>query len=452
MNTPTPTLALTALLLTGTPALAQIERETTDGPQASQRRESRTTPTWDSIDRVLAAEERGGFAGTVLLIRDGEVFLNEAYGLADRENNTPNTPDTIFALGSTPIDFTNVAVLQLLAAGKLDLDDPISAYFDDMPDDRGFMTLADIRNSSSGLPDFPFIRGVDADEDHGELSRDEFIERVRTAKLHRTPGTGDEHSHFAWGILAAVIEIVSGQTYEDYVQQHILTPAGMTRTGANGQAFPGETVAVGYGYKSWGPVNTPPQWGPTSWLVKGSGGMVGTTGDLFRFHQAIDRGDLIPQPVMRLYPEQGFYANGDMYGFETWYNYGPGDRFYINCNSSNPMNPRTGYNMEPIAESLAQLVADRPPARFSIGIAFGLEDTGQGEKLVAARVIKGSPADEAGLKQNDVLVSANGTPFDLDDPLAALRPGTVNGDTLLLVVTRGGQQLRLTLNPTPRDP
>ncbi|QKK07954.1 MAG: serine hydrolase [Planctomycetota bacterium] len=401
-------------------------------------------PSWDTIEQVIERDVGRGFSGSVLLIRDGEVFLEEGYGLADRERGRPNLPDTIYALGSTPIDFTHVAILQLLDAGKLDLDDPVSKFFDDIPADKRAITINHLRTGRSGLPDFQSIPGVDADPDHSPLSRDEFIQRFRDAKLLFKPGTDNEHSHFAWSLLGAVVEVASGQSYQTYIQNHVLNPAGMSRTGFFGQEFPGESVALGYGSRTSGRINSPPYWGDTSWLVMGSGGMVGTTGDLRKFHLAIDRGDLIPDMVMHHFPSRGVYANGDMYGFETVFNYGGDNLFYVNCNSCDMM---SGYSIEHLAAQLEQLCTNRPPARFSIGIAFGLE----GDTLVAAEVFPGTPAERAGLKAGDVLISANDTPFDIDDPLDAIRGGIEFGNTLLFTIKRGATTHELTVRPTPRE-
>ncbi|GJM19612.1 MAG: hypothetical protein DHS20C14_18250 [Phycisphaeraceae bacterium] len=405
-------------------------------------------PTWGGIEGVIAAEEAKGFAGAVLLIRDGEVFLNKGYGLADRERGIPNTPDTIFALGSTPIDFTHVAILQLLDEGKLDLADPITKYFDGFEGGHARITLEHLRSGRSGLPDFPNDPALDESPDHSPLARDAFIERTRHAELRFLPGTGREHSHWAWGVLAGVVEVASGQTYPEYVREHILGPAGMTRTGCHGDAFEGETAAIGYGFRSWGEINSPPHWGATSWLVMGSGGMVGTTGDLYKFHTAIDTGVLLSEGVVELYPSSGVYANGNMYGFETMYNYGPGDRFYVNCNTSNPMSQTDGYALEPLGLAFEELVTDFPTARYSIGITFGLEEGPEGDVIAAVEVPAGRPAHDAGLRSGDVLISANGTPFDFDThPLEVIRDSVENGAVLKLKITRDGEPMTIKITP-----
>lgn len=402
-----------------------------------------TPPTWDTVDRFIAAEIEKGFAGSVLLVRDGEIVLHEGYGLADREAGVQNTPETIFALGSTPIDFTLVSILQLLHAGKLSLDDSVAEYFD-MPTDKRPITLHHLMTGASGLPDF-IDRPGDADPDHTYISRDEFVQRIREADLLFEPGGGDEHSHAAWCLLAAVVEVAGGTTYPEYVRTNVLEPAGMTRTGFYGEQFPGETVAIGYGPRTWGETNSPPHWGETSWLVMGSGGMVGSTGDLRRFHEAIDDGTLVPDAVREHYPSRGLYANGDMYGFETMYNYGGDDLFYINCNSSDPMN---GYNLESFGRAMHALCTNAPVSRFSIGLAIDNQDG----RLVVARVPSGSPAAEAGLMPGDMLLAANGTPFDAEQPLEALRPSIERGVPLELRIERAGETRIITITPRSREP
>ncbi|MEQ8768882.1 MAG: serine hydrolase [Phycisphaerales bacterium] len=406
-------------------------------------------PSWDTIEQIIQAEADDGFAGAVLLIRDGEVFLNKAYGLADRDNGVANTPDTLFALGSTPIDFTHVAILQLLDAGKLSLDDRIGKHFEGFAGQHARITIEHLRSGRSGLPDFPNDPAIDPDPDHSPLSRDELIERTRRAELLFPPGSDRVHSHWAWGVLAAIVEVASGQTYPEYVRQHILEPAGMTRTGFHGDAFEGERVAIGYGPRTWGEINAPTSWNETSWLVMGSGGMVGTTGDLYKFHQAIDTGVLLSDDVVTLYPPSGVFFNGNMYGFETVYNYGPGDRFYVNCNTSDPIN---GYVLEPLGLALEQLVEDLPTPNYSIGIGFGVEQSPRGEILAAVQVPQRKPAFEAGLRVGDELISANGRRFDLDtNPLEVIRASIEDGDTLRLKIRRGGKTRTIVITPRPMN-
>lgn len=419
MNTLT-TVAIASLLVS-TPALAQ--------------------PGWDNVEQIIQDEIDSGFSGSVLLVRDGELILSKGYGYADRDRKIPNTPQTIFALGSTPIDFTHVAIMQLLNQDKIDLNDPVTTYFDQFDGDHATITINMLRTGRSGLPDFPNIPGVDADPDHSPLSRDEFILRATNADLLFTPGTREQHSHFAWGVLAAIVEVASGQSYPEYIREHVLKPADMTRTGFHGDQFPDETVAIGYGSHTWGQINSPEHWGETSWLVMGSGGMVGTTEDLYKFTQAIDDGTLIPARVRHYFPRESVTLNGNQYGFETAYNFGIENQYFINCNSANIVD---GYNIASFARTLEGICFDRPKPKFSIGIAFGINDQDQ---LFVHKVISGSPAERAGLEDGDLLLAANGVRFDLADPLETIRPSIDHGETLNLRVRRDGKLMTITIQP-----
>lgn len=267
--------------------------------------------SWDTLAQDCEAATEQGFHGAVIAIRDGEVVLDAGFGFADPAKQHPITPSTLFAIGSTPIDFTHVGILLLEQEGKLSRDDRLSKYFDGVPTDKRAITLEHLRTGRSGMIDFPNLRGVDANPDLSWIDRDEFLRRAWASELLFEPGTDERHSHFAWGMLAAVIEVVSGQDYESFVRERIFDPAGMERTGHYPLAkkFPMREVAVGLGGRVWGEVNAPPYWGPTSWLVLGSGGMVSTTGDLRRFFEWVDEGGVLGDAGRRLFGIDGVLLN-----------------------------------------------------------------------------------------------------------------------------------------------
>jgi CubicO group peptidase (beta-lactamase class C family) len=257
--------------------------------------------TWNNLESTLEDATEKGFSGSVLVIRDGKVVLDRGFGFADPDKKHSVTPETVFAIGSTPIDFTHGAVLKLMETGKLSLEDPITKYFDDVPADKAGITLEHLRTGQSGLIDFPGIPGVDENLDLSWIDRAEFLRRVFAAPLQFEPGTSEQHSHCAWGVLAAVIELVSSQDYEEFLREHFFVPAGMTRTGHYplAQEFGAAEVASGLGGNIWGDINSPAHWGETSWLVLGSGGMVSTPGDLWRWRQFLASGQAFGEEAQR---------------------------------------------------------------------------------------------------------------------------------------------------------
>jgi CubicO group peptidase (beta-lactamase class C family) len=248
--------------------------------------------TWETLEERL---REAGFSGVVLARRGGAVVHLDAYGMADREEGRPTSPETVYGIGSTPIDFTMVAVLLLAERGELTLDDPIGRFLPAVPDDKRGITIRHLMSGRSGLDDFHDVPEVDWDPDLAWIDRGTAVERILARPLLFTPGDGHAHSHSAFGLLAAIVEIASGRSYPDFVREEILAPAGMTRTGFYGETLGlGRTdFAVGSGPSAVGLPNIPPNWGPTSWLVMGSGGMFSTLGDMDRFLAALSEGRIV---------------------------------------------------------------------------------------------------------------------------------------------------------------
>ena len=312
---------------------------------SSEAREAGPRLTWDTLESALEAAAEEGFCGSVLAVRGGEIVLDRGFGFADPERAHAVTPQTLFAIGSTPIDFTHGAILLLEQEGKLSLDDPIGTYFDDVPADKRGITLEHLRTGRSGLLDFPGIPGVDANLDLSWVDRDEFMRRIFASQLRFEPGTENEHSHSAWGVLAAIVEIVSGQDYETFVRENFFEPAGMQRTGHFPLAsrFPAEQVAVGLGGNVWGDVNAPSHWGETSWLVLGSGGMISTPGDLYRWRQFLASGDVLGPAAQSRYGLHGasLFEGGNDRGFVNTIGARGGDLVIVCSNSQVGMDDLT---------------------------------------------------------------------------------------------------------------
>jgi len=240
-------------------------------------------PLGQKLDLFLTRLEGFGFAGSVLVAKDGKIVLQKGYGLADREHGTPYTVGTVFDIGSITKQFTAAAILRLEMAGKLKVTDLISKYFDGVPADKAGMTLHHLLTHSSGLPD---VFG----DDYDEMPREALVKAALASKLLWAPGTRYRYSNAGYSLLAAVIEKVSGKTYEEFLREQLFLPAGMEKTGYRLPAWsPGE-VAHGYGPEGdWGtPLDK--AWAPDgpSWNLRGNGGILSTVGDLYKWHRALE--------------------------------------------------------------------------------------------------------------------------------------------------------------------
>lgn len=172
------------------------------------------------------------FSGAVLITRNGETLFEGAYGFADREQGLPNTPLTQFRVGSMNKMLTAVSVLQLVQAGKVSLHAPLSTYLPDYPNATmaSQVTIHHLLTHTGGAGD---IFGPQFIANRTQLREiQDYIDLYGTRNLQFTPGTQWACSNYGFMLLGAVVARVSGMSYDAYVAQHILTPAGMTATGA----------------------------------------------------------------------------------------------------------------------------------------------------------------------------------------------------------------------------
>ena len=185
----------------------------------------------EATRRLNGLEAEGKLSGSFLMSCKGQQDFEWNGGLADREASIPVSATTRFRMASLGKMFTAIAIFQLVDAGRLSLDDPLSRHLPDYPnqDVARAITLRQLLNHTSGT---------------GNVFNDEFPKISASLKTHRDywgafaskpfefdPGTKEGYSNYGYILLGSVIEEVSGQSYYDYVEQNIFRPTGMTSTG-----------------------------------------------------------------------------------------------------------------------------------------------------------------------------------------------------------------------------
>ncbi len=193
--------------------------------------------TQSELIKVLGtrtADDAAGdrFAGAVLLANNGRPVFEEVYGLADRDRRIPNTLKTRFRIGSMNKMFTATAILQLLQAGKLRLDDPLGKYLTDYPNKEiaTKVTIKQLLTHTGGTGD---TFGPEFDAHRLELrTLQDYVKRYGGRGPQFEPGSRWEYSNYGFVLLGVVIEKASGENYYDYARKHIYEPAGMTSTGS----------------------------------------------------------------------------------------------------------------------------------------------------------------------------------------------------------------------------
>ncbi len=286
-----------------------------------------TILTTDEIARRTAAHvdaltAAGKFSGAVLLAKAGQPFYSAARGLASRAHNVPNRLDTRFNLGSMNKMFTGVSIAQLVERGCLKFDDPVGRLLPDYPNREVAekVTVHHLLTHTAGLGSFfndTFMKTS------RELLRkvDDFLPLTYDEKLMFEPGTRWLYSNSGFLLLGAIIEKIAGQSYDDYVREHIYQPAGMEHTDAYELDYDWPDLATGYTEMGAGPGRLKNNL--FMHVVKGgpAGGGYSTVEDLLRFDQAL-----------RGYRLLGRDATGHLLspkarlpGSEAWYCYGFGE-------------------------------------------------------------------------------------------------------------------------------
>ena len=244
---------------------------------------------WPEIEKNVAADRFSGAAG---IAKNGETIFSGAYGLADREKKIPNKLDTKFRIGSMNKMFTAVSVMQLVQAGKIKLSDPLGKYLTDYPnqDVATKVTIHHLLTHTGGTGD---IFGPDFQTHRLELrTLQDYVKLYGQRGLVFEPGSRWEYSNYGFLLLGVLVEKVSGQSYYDYVAEHVFKPAGMTSTASLAEDQAVADRSIGYtkfgGGETWKPnTDTLPFRGTSA------GGGYSTVGDLLRFANALQNHKLL---------------------------------------------------------------------------------------------------------------------------------------------------------------
>ena len=229
----------------------------TAGPGGLPRPPIDGSLTSDEIDRrlsdyfgKLAADDV--FSGVALVARNGVPVFFKAYGMADREKKIPNTIHTRFNLGSINKGFTQAAIRQLVAAGKLSMTDTVGKFFPDYPQSvTRSATIEQLMTHRAGVSDF-FGAEFNNAPKSGFASNADYFRFVSSRPPTFAPGERSQYCNGCYIALGAIIEKVSGMPYEKYMAENVFRRAEMTSTGYLRSDRPEPDIAIGYTRRSTG--------------------------------------------------------------------------------------------------------------------------------------------------------------------------------------------------------
>ena len=183
----------------------------------------------DRIDAMIQVYDRPDAPGiSVIVIKDRMVLYKKAYGLADVEARVTNTTNTNFRLASVTKQFTAMAILILMERGKLSLESHLADFFPDFPAYGREITIRQLLNHTSGLPDYAALMPADQKE---QLS-DEDVLRIlkQPTKGNFRPGSKFEYSNSGYVVLGLIAAKVSGKSFARFLEESIFQPLGMSST------------------------------------------------------------------------------------------------------------------------------------------------------------------------------------------------------------------------------
>jgi D-alanyl-D-alanine carboxypeptidase len=319
--------------------------------------------------RAVAMAERQQFSGNLLIARGDTTLLARSWGLADHETGLANGSETRFRIASMYKMFTAVAVLQLVDAGKLDLDGKLADYLPDYPD-RDLASQVSVRHlltHSGGTGDIFTPEYFERREQVREHS--DYLELFGQRAAQFTPGSATRYSNYGFVLLGAIIEKVSGRSYYEHLQAEVFDPAGMTASGALPEQQAAAQLAVGYTVQDG---RAQDNRDTLPWRGTAAGGGYSTTGDLLRFVHALQAGRLLSAERLAQATQSqnadGWYGFGFVVGGEgrlRWFGHDGGAE---GMSASLRVYPELGYvlvglaNVDPpAAERLTEYFSNRMP-------------------------------------------------------------------------------------------
>jgi CubicO group peptidase (beta-lactamase class C family) len=184
------------------------------------------------IDGMVAEALANGptAAISIAVARGPEIIVAKGYGLADVENEVAATADTVYRLGSLTKQFTSVAVMRLVEAGLINLDDEITRCLADFPTQGHTVRVRHLLNHTSGIKSYTGLGEEFWSKSRLDLSHEELLELIADEPFDFAPGTAYAYNNSGYYLLGMIIEEVTGQSYADHLRETIFEPLGLDAT------------------------------------------------------------------------------------------------------------------------------------------------------------------------------------------------------------------------------
>lgn len=263
-----------------------------------------------SIDDVFAEWNGPNTPGAALgIIKDGVLVYAKGYGLANMEYDIPNSPSSVFRIGSTSKQFTAACIVLLAEQGKLDLDNSLNQYFPNFPEYSKNITVRHLLNHTSGIRDYLMIASLKGYSDDTYYEDNDIMKwLVRQTDLNFEPGEEFLYSNSGYWLLSQIVEEVSTINMAEFAEKEIFNPLGMTNTHFhNDHTQIVKNRASGYLPNS----DESYQISMTTLGMIGDGGIFTTINDIKKWDDAYYNSEVLNKSFWGVMTEQGILNNGE---------------------------------------------------------------------------------------------------------------------------------------------
>lgn len=373
------TLLSTCRVAPAITTLAGIALLAASSAAASQAKASSPVSPAAPFERVMKDAYPADKPGAaVIVVKDGKTLFRKAYGMANLELGVPLQPDMVFRLGSITKQFTAAAILMLAEEGKLSVQDRIEKHLPGYPTHGHTITIEHLLTHTSGIQSYTGMPGWMNDRIMAPMKPQEIIDGFKKEPMNFAPGERYAYNNSGYILLGAIIEKLSGKSYEAFVKERIFDPLGMTSSYYDNSEPIIKRRAAGYTGDAKEPRNarylsmTQPY---------AAGSLASTVDDLARWDQALAAGKVLkPESLAqawkpfvlksgepttygygwgpgKLRGRRSIAHGGGIFGFSTFAMSLPDDKVYVAvlCNSDSPATD-PGF----LARKLAALAAGDP--------------------------------------------------------------------------------------------
>jgi D-alanyl-D-alanine carboxypeptidase len=269
-----------------------------------------------SIDSLVTLARAGGKVPgiSVEVVRGSKVIVARGYGFADIENDVPANAATVYRIGSITKQFTAAAIMQLVEAHKFSLDDDITKVLPGYPTQGHGVTIRHLLTHTSGIRSFTSMGKRFTDVMRMDVTPTQLVDFFKSEPFDFEPGDKFSYNNSGYALLGVIIEKVSGEPYEQYLQKHIFGPLSLGATSYCSERRIIRHRAAGYTLMGDKVVNAEPM---SMTYPFSAGGLCSTVSDLAVWQRALASGRVVSTYSYSEMTTPGTLSNGDQisYGF-----------------------------------------------------------------------------------------------------------------------------------------